>query len=103
MLLPTNMVRVSSLAQLRTRKQNTNRAVPLDAVPERRTERCSQKFRPGDRFCELQIPVARGGGREMSAPRPSSSTQPDLQLVTIFIYTTQRSSYFLHVVHSSVS
>ena len=58
-LLPTNMVRISSLGQLRMRKRNTNRAVPLDAVPERRTERCSQRFRPGDRFCELQIPVAR--------------------------------------------
>ena len=32
------------------RKQNANRAVPLDAVPERRTERCSPRFRPGDRF-----------------------------------------------------
>ena len=32
------------------RKQNANKAVPLDAVPERRTERCSPRFRPGDRF-----------------------------------------------------
>ena len=37
------------------RQQNTNRAVPLDAVPERRTERCSPRFRPGDRFCELSF------------------------------------------------
>ena len=25
-------------------------AVPLDVAPERRTERCSPRFRPGDRF-----------------------------------------------------
>ena len=28
------------------RKQSANKAVPLDAVPERRTERCSPKIRP---------------------------------------------------------
>ena len=28
------------------RKQNANKAVPLDAVPERRTERCYPKIRP---------------------------------------------------------
>ena len=32
------------------RKQNANKAVPLDALPERRTERCSLSFRPGGRF-----------------------------------------------------
>ena len=37
------------------RKEKTNRAVPLDAVPERRTQRCSPRFRPGDRFCELSF------------------------------------------------
>ena len=32
------------------RKQNTKTTVPLDLVPERRTERCTPRFRPGDRF-----------------------------------------------------
>ena len=32
------------------RKQSGKTTVPLDAVPERRTERCSPRFRPGDRF-----------------------------------------------------
>ena len=32
------------------RQQNTKATVPLDVVPERRTERCSPRFRPGGRF-----------------------------------------------------
>ena len=37
------------------RSKNTSKAVLLDAVPERRTERCSPRFRRGDRFCELRF------------------------------------------------
>ena len=37
------------------RKPNNKTTVPLDAVPERRTERCSPRFRPGGRFCELRF------------------------------------------------
>ena len=44
------MVIISVQGNLRMRKRNTNKAVPLDAVPERRTERCSPRFRSGDRF-----------------------------------------------------
>ena len=44
------MVRTGVLGKLRMRKQNSKTTVPLDAVPERRTERCSPRFRPGDRF-----------------------------------------------------
>ena len=44
-----------SIRELRMRKQNTKRAVPLDAVPERRTKRCPPRFRPADRFCELSF------------------------------------------------
>lgn len=52
-----------------THAQNKNhRAVPLDFVPERSTKRCSLRIRPGDRFCELQIPVSGQGRREMSGP-----------------------------------
>ena len=55
LLASTNMVRTSEHGELRMRKQNTNRAVPLDAMPERRAERCSPRFQPGDRFCELSF------------------------------------------------
>ena len=37
------------------RNPNTSRAVPLDAVLGRRTKRCSPRFRPGGRFCELSF------------------------------------------------
>ena len=36
--LPTHMVRNLIEEEMRMRKGNTNREVPLDAVPERRTE-----------------------------------------------------------------
>ena len=48
--IPRDMVRSSILGKLRMRKHHTNRVVPLDAVPESRTERCSPRFRPGDLF-----------------------------------------------------
>ena len=41
--------------KLRMRTPDTKKAVPLDVVPKRRTERCSPRFRPGDRFCELSF------------------------------------------------
>ena len=66
---PTHMVRNFVQAKLRMRKQNTIRAVPLDAVPERRTERCSPRFRPGDRFCELSFRYL-SAGREGEKCRP---------------------------------
>ena len=50
-----NMVRISVLGKLRMRKQNAKTTVTLDAVPERRTEQCSPRFRPGDRFCEVRF------------------------------------------------
>ena len=57
------------------RKQNTKTTVPLDVVPERRTERFPPRFRPVGRFCELRFrylssPTGREGGRDISAPRP---------------------------------
>ena len=56
---------------------------------------------------KFQIPVARQGGREMSAPRPYV-TDPFRPLSSLnswkqFLYIQQHSSYFLHVVRSSVS
>ena len=53
--LPMNMVGTSVLGKLRMRKQNTKTTVPLDVVPERRTKRCSPRFRPGGHFCELRF------------------------------------------------
>ena len=49
------MVTSSVLGKLRMHIQKTNRAVPLDTVPERRTKRRSPRFRPGDHFCELNF------------------------------------------------
>ena len=54
------------------RQQNTKAIVPLDVVPERRTERCSLIFGilPEVAFgAKFLISVARQGGRETSAPR----------------------------------
>jgi len=47
------VVRKSELDKLRMRKINISKAVTLDAVPERRTERCSPRFRPDDRIILL--------------------------------------------------
>ena len=50
-----NMVRAWAQGKRRMRNQNTKTTVPLDVAPERRTERCSPRFRPGGRFCELRF------------------------------------------------
>ena len=65
------MVKASVLGTVRMRKQNTKTTVPLDAVPERRTERCSPRFQPGDRFCELRFryqSLPTGSEGEISRP-----------------------------------
>ena len=38
----------------RQRKQSSKRAVTLDTVSERRTERCPPRYRPADRFQSFQ-------------------------------------------------
>ena len=69
--IPMNMVRTRVRGNLRMRKQNTNTTVPLDVVPERRTERCSPRFRPGGRFCELRFRyLSSPTGREGEISRP---------------------------------
>ena len=50
-----NMVGTSVLEKLRMRKHNIKTTVPLDVAPERRTKRCSPRFRPGGRFGELSF------------------------------------------------
>mgnify|MGYP000132118441 CR=1 FL=1 len=68
---PIHMVRNPALGKLRMRKLNTNRAVPLDVVPERRTKRCSPRFRPGGRFCVLRFRyLSLPTGREGEISRP---------------------------------
>ena len=65
------MVRTRVRGKLRMRKQNTKTTVPLDVVPERRTERCSPRFRPGGRFCELRFRyLSSPTGREGEISRP---------------------------------
>ena len=87
-------------------KESRMSAVPLDVAPERRTKRCSPRFRPGGRL--FQIPVTRQWGREMSAPRPYV-TDPFHPLGSIsknksFLYIYQSvTSYLFHVVRKSVS
>ena len=49
------MVKTLFIGVQRMRKPNANKAVPLDAVAERRTTRCSLRFRPGGRFCGLSF------------------------------------------------
>ena len=68
------MVGTSVLGKLRMRKENTKTTVPLDVAPERRTKRCSPRFRPGGRFCELRFRYQSSPtgieGEDKSAPRP---------------------------------
>ena len=53
------------------RKSNAKATVPLDVVPERRTKRCSPRFRPGGRFCELSFRYQSSPtGREGEISRP---------------------------------
>ena len=67
--IPTNMARVRG--NLRMRKQNTKRTVPLDVVPELRTKRFPPRFRPGGRFCELRFRyLSSPTGREGEISRP---------------------------------
>ena len=72
-----------SFRWLRMREQNTMKVVPLDVVPERRTEQCSPRFRPGDRFWSQVTDTCRQAGRERNVgpqtiqDRSLSSTQLD--------------------------
>ena len=70
-LIPTNMVRTRVRWKLRMRKQNTKTTVPLDVVPERRTERFPPRFRPVGHFCELRFRyLSSPTGREGEISRP---------------------------------
>ena len=60
----TNVVSTSLLRKLRMRKEESKRAVPLDVVPERRTKRCSPRFRPGGRFWNQVSDTCCQAGRE---------------------------------------
>ena len=45
-------------------KNSKMSAVPLDVAPERRTERCSPRFRPGGRFWSQVSDTCRQAGGE---------------------------------------
>ena len=65
------MVKTRVRGNLRMRKQNTKTTVPLDVVPERRTERFPPRFRPVGRFCELRFRyLSSPTGREGEISRP---------------------------------
>ena len=65
------MVRTRGRGNLRMRKQNTKTAVPLDVVPERRTERFPPRFRLVGRFFELRFRyLSSPTGREGEISRP---------------------------------
>ena len=109
--IPTNMVRTRG--NLRMRKQNTKTTVPLDLVPERRTERFPPRFRPVGRFCERRfIYLSSPTGREGEISRPLdhmrqipfmySARLIDSTNFYIYIYIEQSSRYLLHVVRSGV-
>ena len=69
--IPTNMVRTRVRGNLRMRKQNTKTTIPLDVVPERRTERFPPRFRPVGRFCSLRFRYPSSPtGREGEISRP---------------------------------
>ena len=70
--IPTNVVRTRVRGNMRMRKQNPKTTVPLDVVPERRTERCSPRFRPGGRFWSQVSDTCRHrqAGREGEISRP---------------------------------
>ena len=97
--------RNSTTFRLCARRQNSKTAVPLDTVPERRTERCSRRFRPSDRFCKLRIRYQSsptGSEREISRPLDHMWQIPFIHSTRISLYVTDGASYFLHVVHWSV-
>ena len=69
--IPTNMVRTRVRGNLPMRKQNTKTTVPLDVMPERRTERFTPRFRPMGRFYELRFRyLSSPTGREGEISRP---------------------------------
>ena len=109
LFFPGSMERISVLGKLRMRQYIINRAVPLDVVPERRTKRCSPRFRPGDRFCKLSFrcmsPCSEG---EKCRPLDHLWQIPFIHSTRFItcnnsIYIAQRSSFYFHVVYSSMS
>ena len=79
------------------RQQNTKTIVPLEVVPERRTERFPPRFRPVGRFSELKFkylssPTDREG--EISRPQDHMKQIPFIHLARLihstnfYIYRT---------------
>ena len=67
--------------------------VPLDAVPERRTERCRPSFRPAGRFCEPGLDTHRPGARWAGREREREMSP----LWSISIYSTQYINIYIYI------
>ena len=73
-------------------------------MPERRTERCSPSFWPGDRFCEPSFRYLSPGSEGEKYPhlghtwKNFSFTQLDSQVITILKYMEEDPRYLLHVI-----
>ena len=92
-----NMVLSSVLGKLRMRKKNTKIAVPLDAVPERRTKRFPSRFRPVGRFSEVRF-------RYQSSPTGSEgeiSRPLDHRWQIPFIHSTRSISNSIFCIYST--
>ena len=59
---------------MRQQNSKAKAIVPLDVVPERRTERCSPRFRPGGCFWSHVSDTCRQAGREGEKYRPLDHT-----------------------------
>ena len=79
------------------RTQNMKVTVPLDVVPERRTERFPPRFRPVGRFCELRFRyLSSPTGREGEISRlldhmrqiPFIHSARQIESTNFFIYRT---------------
>ena len=93
--IPTHMVRNSVLGKLRMCRQNTKKATSgRDGGASHQTMSAEISDRGSLLRAGFQIPVARQGGREMSAPRPYL-TDPFHSLSSI-----PRRLQFLDICHS---
>ena len=107
----TNMVRARVRGNLRMRKQTTKTTLPLDLVPERRTERFPPRVWPVGLFCELRFRHLWSlTGREGEISRlldhmrqiPFIHSARIMDSTNFYIYIEQSSSYFLQVVRWGV-
>ena len=72
----------------------TKTTVPLDVVPERRTERFPPRFRPVGRFCELRFRyLSSSTDREGEISRPLDHMRQIPFIHSVYIYITNCRQY----------